>query len=241
MSEVGSKDRTKPKFATNGPSEGVTWRDYFTALRPTRAGVDEAPSEAQEPAERPDLIEPPRYLTPEEIAALPSRGTPAQVCKRLLSHGWDVRVQQSVVHMPPVRYATASDEGAEKEYQVGDVRYPDYYLETTAVGAVKRDSTGRIGLAMYATWTDKSGFQLAETYDPLDGREIRVGYMHGRKPNQIEIEEGIPSPSGLKEWLIDFAPTAADKKAAVKKAAAAEALAALPPSAQFAPAEWSAA
>ena len=228
---MSADGRTKPLYPTYGPEDGTgrDWAAYFRDIKEpyreaARAAI--AAQEAQEPAERPELIEPPRYLTPEEIAALPSRGTPAQVVKRLNPQGWDVRVQQSVVHMPPVRYATGSDEGAEVEYAVGDVRYPDYFLLTTAIGAVKRDAAGRIGLAMFATWSDKNGFEIAETYDPLDGREIRVGFMKGRKPNLIEIEENIAPPLGLKEWLVDFAPTAADKKAAAKKAEAAAQLAA---------------
>lgn len=197
--------------------DGRSWTEYFTDYRKAQQADLEPVDEAD--VEQPEIVEPAYELTAEQIAKLPGRGTPAQVVKRLKANNWGIRVQKRVVHMPPVRYASSSEEGAKVQYQAGDIRFPDYFLEVTAVGAVKRDANGRIGLAMFATWNDKNGFQIAETYDPLDGREIRVGFTKGREPNQIEIEEGIAPPLGLKEWLLDFAPLPADQKQKLAKAA----------------------
>ena len=184
------------------------WEAYFRGLGDERRRVvREREEQAQEPPETPEIVSAPRDLTAAEIAALPGRGTPAQVVKRLAGHGWEVRVRVSAVRMPAVRYLTKTD-----DHEIGDIRKPAEEVAYTVVGAVKRGSNGQIGLAMLATWSDKNGFLVAETYDPLDGREIRVGYMKGREPNQIEAEEGIPAPLGLKEWLADFAPTAAERK-----------------------------
>ncbi|GAB2699369.1 hypothetical protein BKA24_001792 [Microbacterium marinum] len=238
---MSADQRTPLQYPTEA-APGVSWEAYFRdyhAARKAAARAKAGEDEPQEPVELAETVTAAFDLTPAQIAALPPRSTPAQVCKRLTSHRWELRVQQSIVSMPPVRYVEASKEGADNDYAAGDVRYPGYYLETVAVGAVKRDATGQIRLAMHATWGLKrgepidcgggaiwlrnpggGGFQIAQTYDPLDGREIRVGYTKGREPNEIELEEEIPAPLGLKEWLADFAPTAADKKAAEKKAAA---------------------
>ncbi|WP_288120877.1 hypothetical protein [Microbacterium sp. 69-7] len=197
--------------------DGRDWRTYFHDYQQAQRASLEPVAEAD--IEQPEIVEPAYELSAEQLAKLPGRSTPAQVVKRLLANKWDVRAQKRVVHMPPVRYASSSDEGAKVQYQAGAIRYPDYFLEVTAIGAVKRDANGRIGLAMFATWNDKNGFQIAETYDPLDGREIRVGFTKGREPNQIEIEEGIAPPLGLKEWLLDFAPLPADQKQKLAKAA----------------------
>lgn len=197
--------------------DGRDWRTYFHDYQQAQRASLEPVAEAD--IEQLEIVEPAYELSAEQLAKLPGRSTPAQVVKRLLANKWDVRAQKRVVHMPPVRYASSSDEGAKVQYQAGDIRYPDYFLEVTAIGAVKRDANGRIGLAMFATWNDKNGFQIAETYDPLDGREIRVGFTKGRDPNQIEIEEGIAPPLGLKQWLLDFAPLPADQKQKLAKAA----------------------
>ena len=202
MAAIG---RTKPLYPTDGPGDGRTWNEYFRAAK----AVGQSTEEDEEPEPEVEVLEAGHDVDP---AALSARSKPAQVAKRLIARGWEVRARQSRVRVPAVLYKSDGD-----DHQKGDVRYPEFDLETTCLLGVKR-AAGKM-LAVEATWTSKEGFVMAKTYDPFLGLEYRVGYTKGRKPNSIEVEEGMTAPIGLEQWLRMMAPTEAERKKREKEAA----------------------
>jgi hypothetical protein len=210
------RKRSVPLYPTT-PPEGGTWADYFRARRAalTSASETEATLEA-EPVEAVVL----QTMREVEISELSSRSKPPQVAKRLIAQGWTARIGQSRAMIPPVLYVSDSEEGATPGYQKGDERYPGYERITTTLIASKRAASGEMGFALEANWNSKDGFTVATTFDPWLGREIRVGYLKARDPNQIEREEGVEPPLGLSAWLDLVCPRPASKakKAAVEAA-----------------------
>lgn len=164
-----------------------------------------------------DVVERAREIDPTKM-----RGTmkPAQIAKRLIAQGWEVRVTQAVCHEPAVLFMSDSEEGAKKSHVKGEVRYPAHDVTVTSVVGVKRATNGKIGLIMDATWLSKGGFAVARTLDPYLGYEVRVGFEKPRAQNDIEREDGITPPLGLGQWLDIIAPTEASKKKAAERAAA---------------------
>lgn len=204
--------RTAPLYPTFGPQDGTgrDWRQFFDDLRAQHREpeVDEDDEVAVEPI----------VLDPFRLVDYSSgKGTPGSLARRLAKQGWDARVGESVALMPEVRYVNDSPEGtpAAKMHLKGDVRYEAHELTTTVLFAVKRAEGGF--MAVEGTWYSKGGFAVARTYDPWLGDEIRVGYLKPRKPNQIELEEGVAPPLGLKAWVDLVAPAATGKKQPTKK------------------------
>ncbi len=210
--------RTKPIYATDGPGDGRDWAAYFREVKASGnyAQNSDGDPEDEEPAER-EIIIPGYDMTDEEIAALSARGTVAQTVKRLRAAGWEVRVRRSLVRVPAVLYLSDSEEKSEKPHMAGDVRFPEHELETYALLGVKRGPDGRVGLAVDATWTSKGGFQGATTFDPVLAKVWRSGVMKPRPQNEIEVEDGITPPLGLKQWLDIVASRS--KKAKLKEEA----------------------
>jgi hypothetical protein len=193
--------RTAPLFPTAGhPVTGESWSEFFKRVKAPAEPVEAEPVEPEKIA----ILEPAHEVP---LAALSARSTPAQVAKRLIGQGWEVRVSQSRVAVPAVLYVADGD-----DYSAGDVRYEAHELATTVLVGVKRGDDGRVGLALDATWTSKDGFAGAKTYDPILGREWRSGYRAPRKPNEIELEDGIQPPASLEQWLNMVAPKPVRKK-----------------------------
>lgn len=206
-----STDRSQPLHPTSGPVDGVTWGEYFTAMRSDRAEE----SDIEEGGAVLEVVEPPRAI---DFKA--STGTAAAMAKRLDKQGWSVEVRRSSALVSATVFLHDSPEGTppEKAHQRGDERYPEFVQELTVLVATKAGDDGTVGLALEASWWAKGGFAGARTYDPFLGLEIRRGFTKGRKRNDIEIEEGIAAPLGFREWLDIVAPTPQTKKKAAEKA-----------------------
>lgn len=140
----------------------------------------------------------------------PPVGTIRNLYNRMVARGWSVRVGHAIARIPPVRYLSDSDPADPNPHVRGDVRYAGYRLDTfTLLGRGNRPD-GRLAIGVRASWERREGksavFVDAETFDPILGREYRPGFRAPRKPNQIELEEGVSPPLSLMDWLAIVCP-----------------------------------
>ena len=185
--------------------EGLDWATYFARYREGLKRAQEPQEADEDPIAAVEVLIPGHDLQEPEKAP----GAPGRYAKRLLAAGWEVRVRTSRVHVPAVLFKDGND-----NHEAGDVRYAAHDLDTYCLLGVKRGG-GQL-MAVDATWSGKVGkslaFQIARTYDPILGFEIRRGARTPRKPNPIEIEDGIEPPMALDDWLNIVAPKPEPKR-----------------------------
>lgn len=205
--------RTKPRYQTDGPGDGRTWLQHHRDIKASAKNVtsDESTENHTPDEDEIEILIPGYDLSDEERAALSARSAPAQLAKRLTLAGWSVRVTRSLARVPAVLYRSDSVESDAVEHRAGDVRFPEHELETLVVIGEKRYPDGRPGFVVEACWTSKDGFKGAHTYDPALGLEWRPKATISRDRNEIEVEDGVAPPLGLKQWLDMTAPRGGKK------------------------------
>lgn len=122
-------ERTKPKFPSFGPADGTgrTWHEYFTELRGLDR-VDESDTDGDEPGD--DLF----GTFAEVVITTPGHevesGWPRTIAtwrNRLLAHGWQVKVGNSVAKHP------------DSYYKNGKLKKPAHEEQQWWVNAAKPD------------------------------------------------------------------------------------------------------
>lgn len=196
--------RTKPLYLSTSP-EGLDWGEYFKRLR-----MQSAPEDEPEPEDEMEVIEPGYELEDPQKAP----GAAGTLLKRLAAQGWETRARMAVVRIPAVLYASNSDEGAKTTYNKGDVRFAEHVLEVVGVLGVKR--AGGNMLACTAAWERKEGgswkYRGSTTSDPYLGQVWRPSKRKPRPQRQWEIEDDVPAPIGLDNWIDIVAPKPAPKR-----------------------------
>lgn len=195
---VLAKERSKPLFATHGPGDGRSWREYFDDLR-IEALPEETDSE-EELVEVADVV----YEADVPLSSLRARSAGLILANRLATHGWTVTASMGRSRLPEVRYKKNAIDGSHK---AGDVYRSSREETITTIVGISPDRA----YALEATW-HSDGFSGARCFDRAEGKLTwHPTVTKPRPPRDWERAEGVAPTMGFNQW-VDMACPRVEKK-----------------------------